>query len=898
MLNREWLIVCMLIIAVGIDIWRIVMNFRYKKSLALLLTAALASTSISMITFAEEDVYTQSQNAIGAGESSEDYLSNSNNSNETTSDNVVSGDMISDNFAADPFVSQSAGSKPIKFNFPTSYTYGVDASAWSSIQSYNGRVRNVVSGNSDSLEWAWASMMAAKDGNAEDLAKATYDSKNDPLGLFDDDVTTDKTGMRYGNSALATFILSNSTSGNGIGGRLKSSAWVPTSDINAIKGLIYKYGSAVVDVYMNLEVPSSAYMPNDGNHFFTTVSDDYAEPNHELVLVGWSDIIYPENFTNTVTGAKPSKAGAFKALDMNGKEIWISYEDATFTATTNANERRAIAYDFSSEKGYDNLYAYDGAPDVTTREVASIANIFTISANAGKYEAIKEVGFAVADPGKYQVLIYSYPYATTSKGSPFTADNLIETKTVDVSYTGYTTVKLDMPVLMVDGKSTTKKSGSVNKVTTTAGKSFAVEVRRADESKFNAFVSATDKTNYSSWATFEDLVTDAFNKKRTNSLCFYRNSIGGSAYVSSATPRIKVFTDNVNSIKKVSANGVKVELPHYVYKYTGSNITPKVIAEVGGYRLNSDSGLISRVLVGCKDYGIARILVSSNVLFNNYQGTTFGIVSANGESITKAKVYGVENKELRDDAKYDQTDIYLTYNIGSNTYVPLIEGIDYTVQSQFTGKNINKKKLALVVSGNGAFRKTKKVKFSVRNDRTPLADDSIQVTMTYENKELNNFDTVDYTGNKIKPSVEVKDTRTGETLQENVDYKVRYIKCKKPGVATVKITAIKEAKKTYFGDVKKFFKIKPVSITGATVKDRFSSYKYTGSKVSPSLNVALNKKKVSPSGYNVYTINNISSKSKTDSVVKNRPTAYVFGVGKYEGYAGQVYYTISTTTNK
>ncbi len=908
----------------------------YRKGLAVLLSTAIITGLLTMPALATEDVDgidiqteatssknedegndgdntdTVSQASTGSSkesEESEDSEESKKSENSKDSGDTVSGGSVSE----DDLPTQSDGSKPVSLSFPDEYTYRVDSSEWTGKSYYNAesKLHDVELTDVESHEWAYTAMLAAADGTADDLVEALFGEQNDPLECFNNDSTTDKTGDKgYGNAAIASFVLANSTSANGIKGQLNQSAMVPIDDITAIKGLIYKYGSAVIDTYMDMSVSSAtAYRTNSENYMFTTVSDDYADPNHSVIIYGWDDNLDADDFANRLTGKKPSTKGGFLAKGLTGEEFYISYEDATFTAEAGAKKRRAVAFDFTAgeKTSYTNMYAYDGTANVETKEVNMIANVFSASANRGKlatrtvtktvngkstkvsenyitttWEAVKQVGFAVADAGRYEVSVYSYPYDLTKKASPFTADNLIETVRADVNYAGYVTVKLDKPILITEGRS------------------FAVVVRRQDGLDFDAFVSKTDGSY--NWIGFEDNgYTKGYSSKTYVS--FYKNDIMGDTYVAAYTPRIKVFTDNVNSLTKVSANAVTVTLPHYIYKHTGKNISPKVIVEANGYLMNSDSGLFTRVILGCKDEGVGHMLVSSNAVFSYYQGVTFQIVSSKGAKISKAKVYGVQDRALDEGKDYDQSDILLRYKMSDGTWVPLIEGVDYAVTSGYTGKNQDKKNVKMTIEGKGAFRKTKKVSFKVYDKITPIADSSIEVTMTYENKELENFEELDYTGTKIKPTIVVKDKSTGTTLTENSDYKVSYRANKNPGLARVIIKVKGAAKQSYKGKVEKFFIIKPINIAGGKLTDKCSSgYRYTGSSITPSVNVAVKKKNAGNSSLSIYTKNNTSVQSKSYSKVASRPTAYIFGAKKYTGYVGTntkgdpLYYTILTAT--
>lgn len=121
---------------------------------------------------------------------------------------------------------------------------------------------------------------------------------------------------------------------------------------------------------------------------------------------------------------------------------------------------------------------------------------------------------------------------------------------------------------------------------------------------------------------------------------------------------------------------------------------------------------------------------------------------------------------------------------------------------------------------------------TARDNNGNISKSSVKVTKIQASSfSTSKVGTKTYNGRYQKPSVTVK--YKGKTLKKNKDYTVKYYNNKKPGKATIKITAKKS--NLYEGTKKIYFIIKPKKVTIKTPKTRSKSitvYYYKQSGVS------------------------------------------------------------------
>ncbi len=140
---------------------------------------------------------------------------------------------------------------------------------------------------------------------------------------------------------------------------------------------------------------------------------------------------------------------------------------------------------------------------------------------------------------------------------------------------------------------------------------------------------------------------------------------------------------------------------------------------------------------------------------------------------------------------------------------------------------------------------------------------TIPYTLTEEDVSLEKT-SYEYTGSKITPNPVV--TKNGKTLEKDKDYKVTYQNNQEVGTATVTVEGIGE----YSGKISKTYSITKENITPTI--DEIPSQEYTGSKITPKVNVKNNNQllKENKDYIITYTNNiNVGEATATISPVEN-----------------------------
>ena len=168
--------------------------------------------------------------------------------------------------------------------------------------------------------------------------------------------------------------------------------------------------------------------------------------------------------------------------------------------------------------------------------------------------------------------------------------------------------------------------------------------------------------------------------------------------------------------------------------------------------------------------------------------------------------------------------------------VTLVQGVDYTVNYS---ANVNVGTAKMILTGihnyTGSLTKT----FTIQPASLTLAD-----VKGYKSS-------YSYTAKKIKPGVTV--TLGNKKLVKGTDYSVKYTSNKQAGTATITIKGIDN----YTGTIKRYFKIKKVSIKKAKVTGLAKRYYRTGKKIKPSITVKWKGKKLKENrDYKVILANN------------------------------------------
>lgn len=225
---------------------------------------------------------------------------------------------------------------------------------------------------------------------------------------------------------------------------LENAYWVSMDNADDIKNMLMKYGSCGISFYHD-----ELYLNNaTGGYYqrFRTIG------NHSATLVGWDDNYPKSNFGGiTGLGIKPRKNGAWLIKNSYGPDIgdngyfWVSYEDRSIRTDD------AVFFDFTSTDTYDNNYQYDGTCAFASyyyKDKIYAANVFT----ATQTEKITAISFFQGDnSATYKYQIYKN---VTNKQNPSKSGKPVfdKYKTIDISYAGYTTVKLPFEIGLEKGE--------------------------------------------------------------------------------------------------------------------------------------------------------------------------------------------------------------------------------------------------------------------------------------------------------------------------------------------------------------------------------------------------------------------------------------------------------------
>lgn len=223
---------------------------------------------------------------------------------------------------------------------------------------------------------------------------------------------------------------------------LEEAIIIQNRDDTRIKSAIFKYGGVEASIY--LEMPYSDY---ESEYYSDEHSSYYyngdAEPNHDIVIVGWDDEYSSANFTND-----PGMDGAYICKNSWGESFgedgyfYVSYADVNI-----GNE--AIVYTrLADADNFDNIYQSDllgwigqmGFSD----ESAYFANVYT----AKKNESLEAISFyATGENTSFSVFVVTDFQDESSLNS-----GRVEVGKGETRYAGYYTVRLNKDISLKAGQ--------------------------------------------------------------------------------------------------------------------------------------------------------------------------------------------------------------------------------------------------------------------------------------------------------------------------------------------------------------------------------------------------------------------------------------------------------------
>lgn len=216
---------------------------------------------------------------------------------------------------------------------------------------------------------------------------------------------------------------------------------IEEKDYNSIKKMIFKYGGVESSIYMallNEYTIDNEYYDESGAYYYPYD----AEPNHEVVIIGWDDNYSRYNFVT-----EPSRDGAFICLNSWGEEFgdggvfYISYDDAVI------GSRNEVYTRIDEADNYDNIYQHDTCGWTGrvgyNKNKAYFANVY----EAAKNEHLKAVSFyATGADTTYSVYVNNNPDGSNLdvSGKVYAAGHF--------DSAGYYTVDLDEDVFLTGGE--------------------------------------------------------------------------------------------------------------------------------------------------------------------------------------------------------------------------------------------------------------------------------------------------------------------------------------------------------------------------------------------------------------------------------------------------------------
>jgi len=310
---------------------------------------------------------------------------------------------------------------------------------------------------------------------------------------------------------------------------------------------------------------------------------------------------------------------------------------------------------------------------------------------------------------------------------------------------------------------------------------------------------------------------------------------------------------NYCSFKIVESSSAKTDITSATVStitdqaYTGKALTPAPVVKMGSTTLRNGTDY-SLTYDNNVEAGIATVTVAGKGSYVGRLTRNFNIVAqAAGIDLSQVTVDPIASQSYTGKAITPA----VTVRYGSKT---LAAGTDYTASYK---DNVNVGTATVTLTGKGAYKGSKTVKFSI------TAPNLANATIAAISEQA-------YTGKAVMPSLTVK--LGGKTLAAGTDYFVVYRNNVKRGTATVLVTGMGN----YVGSKTASFKIGTGDLSKATIAS-IADQAYTGKAVTPTPAVQLNGQTlVAGTDYTLSYKNNV-----------NKGTATVTATGK-GNYAGAV----------
>lgn len=254
-----------------------------------------------------------------------------------------------------------------------------------------------------------------------------------------------------------------------------------------VKEAIMENGAVTVSFCYNAQYAKdeSYYCPN----YYTT--------NHLVTIVGWDDDYDKSNFKT-----EPEGNGAWVCRnswsEYTGLSVtsyfYMSYYDKSIYNTV-------YEYVFEPASLYDNIYQYDGGVDIEPQRFTTVANMFTVSGDAGAdAELLEAVSFSAmyATNLSYKVEIYTDIEDVAEAGYAKDPTNgILQTENImkgTVTKAGIHRVDLNKPIVL--------EKGSKFSVIITVNKAYALDWEKGTVGYLNLVESLVKADHYQTYVIY------------------------------------------------------------------------------------------------------------------------------------------------------------------------------------------------------------------------------------------------------------------------------------------------------------------------------------------------------------------------------------------------------------
>lgn len=317
--------------------------------------------------------------------------------------------------------------------------------------------------------------------------------------------------------------------------------------------------------------------------------------------------------------------------------------------------------------------------------------------------------------------------------------------------------------------------------------------------------------------------------------------IGIGNYTGKTTKTFNIRNSAVKDISTCTINSLDYQL------YLGMNLEPDVVI-LDGTKVLQKNEDYTLTYQNNLNVGMATVIITG---VGNYTGTVKTNFIIAPMTISTAVVQDIPDQLYT--GKEIAPELFISFGA-----IRLLENTDYSVEYD---NNIDIGTATVTITGKGNYTGTVAKEFNIVDS----IDSQLQNIST---ATISKISDKTYTGSSITPDIII--SINGETLKQNVDYKVFYSNNINVGTGIATVVGIGD----YTGTVETTFKIAKKSIENLSLSD-ISAQEYTGEAIKPQVVLADNSTKLKENtDYTVTYYNNIDI---------GVATVQIYGKGNYTG---------------